>query len=122
MAMLLVVDDSAMDRRLVGGILEKNPDWTVIYAVNGKDALAEIEMHIPDLVLTDMQMPAVGGSALALALRCLKPDLPVVVMSGADEEPDERMKKLAATYLSKPFEAQTLLSTVRRALDLAGAK
>ena len=41
-----------MDRRLVGGILEKNPDWTIIYAVNGKEALVEIEKHIPDLVLT----------------------------------------------------------------------
>ncbi len=45
MATLLVVDDSAMDRRLVGGILDKNPEWTVIYAVNGKEALAEIESH-----------------------------------------------------------------------------
>ena len=46
MATLLVVDDSAMDRRLVGGILDKNPEWTVIYAVNGKEALAEIESLI----------------------------------------------------------------------------
>ncbi|MGA2015917.1 MAG: PAS domain S-box protein [Opitutaceae bacterium] len=121
--MILLVDDEESVREVGTRALRKF-GYRVVTANDGAEAISVFVTHAADvrLLLTDMQMPAVGGSALALALRCLKPDLPVVVMSGADEEPDERMKKLAATYLSKPFEAQTLLSTVRRALDLAGAK
>jgi CheY-like chemotaxis protein len=106
--MILLVDDEESVREVGTRALRKF-GYRVVTANDGAEAISVF-------------VTPVAGSALALALRCLKPDLPVVVMSGADEEPDERMKKLAATYLSKPFEAQTLLSTVRRALDLAGAK
>jgi len=121
--MILLVDDEESVREVGKRALLKF-GYRVVTANDGADAISVFVAHAADvrLLLTDVQMPAVGGSALALALRCLKPDLPVVVMSGADEEPDERLKKLAATFLSKPFEAQTLLATVRRALDGAGAR
>ena len=86
MATLLVVDDSAMDRRLVGGILEKNPDWTIIYAVNGKEAFVETEKHIPDLVLTDMQMPEMNGLELVTAIKEEYPLIPVVLMTAQGSE------------------------------------
>ena len=84
--LLLVVDDSAMDRRLVGGILEKNPDWSILYAVNGKQAIEEIEKHIPDLVLTDMQMPEMNGLELVTAIKEDYPLIPVVLMTAQGSE------------------------------------
>ena len=47
---LLIVDDSAVDRRFVEGLLEASPDWTVRFATNGVEALAVMEEAPPDLV------------------------------------------------------------------------
>ena len=48
MQTLLVVDDSRVDRRLVGGLLQKTGEYEVIYAENGRDALQRLELDIPD--------------------------------------------------------------------------
>src|SRR5580700_6188925 len=121
MATLLVVDDSAMDRRLVGGILDKNPEWSVIYAVNGKEALAEIESHIPDLVLTDMQMPRMNGLELVTAVKEEYPLIPVVLITaqGSEEIAVQALKLGAASYVPKRRLAQELRETVERVLGAA---
>ena len=67
--------------------------------------------------MSDLDMPKVGGYELALALREMKPKLPIIVMSGAIEKDEERLKKFSAAFLPKPFVAQTLLEIVRRTLD-----
>ncbi|MBW3542246.1 MAG: response regulator, partial [Planctomycetes bacterium] len=69
MTRILVVDDSAMDRRLAGGLLEKRAGWSVLFAVDGRDALEQIELHIPELVVTDLQMPNMNGLELVAAVR-----------------------------------------------------
>ncbi len=119
MATLLVVDDSAMDRRLVGGILDKNPEWTVIYAVNGKEAMAEIESHIPDLVLTDMQMPEMNGLQLVTAVKEEYPLIPVVLMTaqGSEEIAVQALRAGAASYVPKRRLSQELRETVERVLS-----
>ena len=61
MPTVLIVDDSAMDRRLAGGLLEREGDWTIFYAVDGNDAMAKVELHIPDVIITDLQMPGMDG-------------------------------------------------------------
>jgi CheY-like chemotaxis protein/anti-sigma regulatory factor (Ser/Thr protein kinase) len=121
MATLLVVDDSAMDRRLVGGILQKNPDWNVIYASQGKEALAEIEKHIPDLVLTDMQMPEMNGLELVAAVKEEYPLIPVVLMTaqGSEEIAVQALKHGAASYVPKRRLASDLRETVERVLGAA---
>jgi CheY-like chemotaxis protein/anti-sigma regulatory factor (Ser/Thr protein kinase) len=119
MATLLVVDDSAMDRRLVGGILDKNPDWNVIYAVNGKEALTEIENHIPDLVLTDMQMPEMNGLQLVTAVKEDYPLIPVVLMTaqGSEEIAVQALRQGAASYVPKRRLSQDLREIVERVLS-----
>ncbi|HEV8070062.1 MAG TPA: response regulator, partial [Planctomycetaceae bacterium] len=119
MATLLVVDDSAMDRRLVGGILDKNPEWTVIYAVNGKEALAEIESHIPDLVLTDMQMPEMNGLQLVTTVKEEYPLIPVVLMTaqGSEEIAVQALRAGAASYVPKRRLSQDLREIVERVLS-----
>jgi len=121
MSTLLVVDDSAMDRRLVGGILEKNPEWNVIYASNGKEALGEVERHIPDLVLTDMQMPEMNGLELVTAIKDEYPLIPVVLMTaqGSEEIAVQALKRGAASYVPKRRLAQELRETVERVLGAA---
>ena len=57
MATILVVDDSLTERRLMGGWLERNGDFSVAYAADGQEALQWLRKNRVDLVLTDMQMP-----------------------------------------------------------------
>ena len=57
MTNILVVDDSAVDRRIVGGLLEQRSDFHVVYAEDGTDALRKMETTRPDIVVTDINMP-----------------------------------------------------------------
>ncbi len=57
MTRVLVVDDCAVDRTLAGEILKKDAGFMIDYARSGEEALQQIERAMPDLVLTDLQMP-----------------------------------------------------------------
>ncbi len=114
MTTVLVVDDSLMDRRLAGGLIEKNADFTVIYAENGKDALDKIELHLPDLVLTDLQMPEMDGLELIQTAQANYPLIPVIMMTskGSEETAVQALKAGAASYVPKHRLAADLLDTI----------
>lgn len=116
MTSILVVDDSAVDRRLAGGLLEKNSDTTIYYAVDGTDALDQVELHIPDIVLTDMQMPNMDGLELVKKIRTKYPLIPVVLMTaqGSEEIAVKALQKGAVSYVPKRKLAQDLLEIIGR--------
>src|SRR5262245_60351752 len=72
-ASILVVDDSPMDRTLVGNLVEQGLGWRVRYASNGTEALASLAQSSPNLVLADLQMPQMNGLELVKAMRDLYP-------------------------------------------------
>jgi two-component system, chemotaxis family, chemotaxis protein CheY len=76
---VLIVDDEAEFRRLINDAL---PELEVIQAEHGKDALERIGENLPDLVITDINMPVMNGVELLKTLRQDYPDLPVVAISG----------------------------------------
>src|SRR5579863_1998784 len=86
MSHLLVVDDSGVDRALAGQLLAKNSEWNVAYACNGKEAIEQFEQHVPDLVVTDLQMPEMNGLELVELVRERHPAVPVVLMTGFGSE------------------------------------
>ena len=86
MQTLLVVDDSRVDRRLVGGLLQKTGEYEVIYAENGRDALQRLELDIPDAVLTDLHMPELNGLELVQAIKRDYPLIPVLLMTAQGSE------------------------------------
>src|SRR5436190_2115996 len=57
MPTILIVDDSATDRRLAGGLLSQLDAMNIEYATDGGDALVKMELHVPDVVVTDLDMP-----------------------------------------------------------------
>ena len=118
MMTVLVVDDSSLDRRLAGGLLQKHSNWEVIFACDGQDALAQIELHLPDLVLTDLQMPKLNGLELVQAVRKEYPLIPVVLMTakGSEEIAVQALQAGAASYVSKRQLADDLVETLERVL------
>ena len=113
---VLVVDDSLSVRKYASLILEGN-NIDVLTAVNGQNALEVLDTESVDLVLTDLEMPVMHGYELLAEIK-RRPDLkslPVLVItSRASEQHRQKAVQMGASgYLVKPFDEQTLLSSVR---------
>ena len=83
---VLVVDDSPVDRRLAGTLLEKDLGCKALYAGNGVEALAVMERELPTVVLTDLLMPEMDGVLLVQALRRRYPQVPIILMTAHGSE------------------------------------
>jgi CheY-like chemotaxis protein/anti-sigma regulatory factor (Ser/Thr protein kinase) len=121
MAYLLVVDDSAMDRRVAGGLLERLGGWQVEFAADGREALTRVAAEVPDLVLTDLQMPEMNGLELVEAMQRDYPLVPVILMTaqGSESIAVQALEQGAASYVPKRKLAQDLCPVVERVLALA---
>lgn len=113
---VLLVDDEPSIRE-VGAALLGHCGYAVLTAEDGPDALATFahpENHI-DVVVTDMIMPFMDGTALIRALRKLRPNVPIIATSGRDEEGARaELQELGVNAcITKPYSRDTLL----RALD-----
>ena len=118
----LVVDDSKVDQRLAGGLLENRVDLTVVYADNGRLALEAIRKSAPDLVLTDLQMPEMDGLQLVREIRQHHPAIPVILMTamGSEEIAAEALRTGAAGYVPKRYLSRDLAQVAERTLALTG--
>ncbi|HUY91332.1 MAG TPA: response regulator [Pirellulales bacterium] len=123
MTTILIVDDSAVDRRLAQGLLEKCPGLSFMYAANGKEAVEQLKVSPPDLVLTDLQMPEMNGLELVKAVREKHPLVPVILMTaqGSEEIAVQALASGAASYVPKARLARELESTVQSVLATARA-
>jgi len=115
--LILIVDDEEPVRTMAADIL-KGHGYRTLTARDGTDAVEVFTAHLPEmrLVLTDLQMPLLGGDALASVLRRLKPGLPVITMSGVDGQNLVAGGEPVPVFLAKPFRAETLLAIVHDTL------
>jgi signal transduction histidine kinase len=113
-AHILIVDDNADMRAYLRRILGEH--WNVEAVADGEAALAAARAWVPDLVLTDVMMPGLGGFELVKALRDEERTrtVPVVLLSAraGEEARIEGLKGGADDYLVKPFSARELLARV----------
>lgn len=123
MPRVLIVDDTAVDRRRAGGLLEETGEWNITYAENGIQALAELERAIPDIVVTDLQMPELDGLELVTRVRAQYPHVPVVIMTamGSDAIAIEALERGAASYVPKSHLNERLRNTVVDVLGMLRA-
>jgi len=123
MPTLLVVDDSAVDRRLIGGLLQQKSVCTIEYAANGVEALAHVKNVMPDLVITDLTMPVMDGLELVREMRTRHPDVPVILMTahGSEVLAIEALEQGAASYVPKSQLADRLPKTMEEVLAMARA-
>jgi CheY-like chemotaxis protein/anti-sigma regulatory factor (Ser/Thr protein kinase) len=121
MAKILVVDDSAVDRRLAGGLLSKDAAFQVQFCENGVEAAAAIAHAQPDLVITDLQMPEMDGLELVEHIKQAFPHLPVILMTsmGSEEIAVHALERGASSYVPKRKLAQDLLRIVRQVMEAA---
>src|SRR3712207_3813658 len=107
---VLVVDDDDAIREVVQEILE-GEGYRVSTAADGREALDRIAQVSPALVLLDMRMPVLSGWDVARELRDRRVDVPVVVMTAAQDARAWAREISAAGYLAKPFDIGDLLDT-----------
>jgi CheY-like chemotaxis protein len=121
MARILVVDDSKVDQHLVGSLLEQMKDVTIVFAGDGREALAQMAKDLPDLVLTDLQMPGMNGLELVGAIRHSYAGVPVVLMTahGSEDVAAAALRRGAASYVPKRDLASHLVETTERVLAVA---
>lgn len=120
---ILIIDDDREIASMLHGVLTSN-GYKVFLSPNGIEGKVQIENLKPDLVITDMMMPRMGGFPVLEYLKTLSSP-PAVIMITANE--GGRHKAYAemlgvADYLRKPFPMEVLLESVRRIFSGASAE
>ena len=90
--------------------------YTVLPAVSAAQALDLLERHHVDLVLTDQMMPGTMGTELARQLRATRPSLPIIIVSGVNEIPDDAV--FADRFVSKVEGPEALFRNIAEVLEL----
>jgi CheY-like chemotaxis protein/anti-sigma regulatory factor (Ser/Thr protein kinase) len=123
MPIILCVDDSEADRKLMGGLLKKEVDWLVQYAGNAQEAYEAIEGTFPDVVVTDLLMPQVNGLELLRVVREKYPHIPVILATshGSEDLAMQALDQGAASYVPKDQLVEKLRDTIEQVLGLAHA-
>ena len=84
---VLIVDDSALMRSLIGKIIDGTPGLTVAdKAMNGRFALQKLERVQPDIIVLDLEMPEMNGIEFLRERKKLKIDIPVIILSSIAKE------------------------------------
>lgn len=120
MSKILIIEDEAAIRRVLTKILSEESDaYQVEDAEDGIEGLEKIKYNDYDLILCDIKMPKMDGVEVLEAVKKIKPEIPVVMISGhGDMETAIQTMRLGAfDYISKPPDLNRLLNTIRNALD-----
>lgn len=121
MANILIVDDSPVERRVASALLSGEPEWHIVESGSADGALLSLDLCPMDLLLTDLQMPGVGGFDLLERVKDRHPDVAVLVLTGCgNEETAVRALEIGADgYIPKRRLRDDLLPAVKRTLALA---
>jgi two-component system response regulator MprA len=106
---VLLAEDEFVQRDSLAEILG-DAGYRVVQAANGLEALRMVERENPAAVVLDLAMPLMSGWDFLRIVRAERPDLPVVLASGADEVPEG-----AVAFLPKPVQVPALLAAVASA-------
>ena len=113
---ILVVDDVPENRKILATIINKNTNYTVTLAPDGRSVLQAIEEDIPDLILLDIMMPGMDGYEVANVLRSKEAtkDIPILFITAVTdvESVVKAFESGGIDYITKPFNKQELLARV----------
>jgi excisionase family DNA binding protein len=114
---VLVVDDEATVREMLGKTLAL-AEYDVDMAPDGRTALDRLRIIPYDLLITDLKMPGVDGLGVIREARRLKPEIPVIIVTGFSTEASaiEAVNLGVSGYLTKPFRVPRVLAVAAKAL------
>lgn len=123
MPIILLVDDSEVDRKLMEGLLSADFDWLISHASSGAEAIQTIKVASPDAVVTDLVMPEMDGMELVARIGEIFPELPVILVTGQDDSSlaTKALRQGAASYVPKTQLTEKLLETVEQVLSVRDA-
>ncbi len=117
---ILHIDDDPIILELVKSVFSGDPSIVVVSCLNAHDALEVVKDLRPDLILSDISMPDMGGLELAHNLKQIDAiaDVPIIFLSGRsrDLEVYDSFRQLAAIVLQKPVDPSYLRSKVMQLL------
>lgn len=113
---VLVVDDEIGPRESLRAILK--PEYQVLVAAEGEQAIHMVEQTPVDVVLLDLRMPGVSGIRVLERIKAINPDIEVILITGyaSYETVLEALRLHAFDYIPKPFNIPQLRNLVRRAV------
>jgi two-component system, chemotaxis family, chemotaxis protein CheY len=119
---ILVVDDAAFMRMMIRDILAKE-GYSILEAVNGRDAVAKFGKSRPDLVTLDVTMPEMDGLEALAAIREIDPSASVLMVSAMGQQAliVAALEAGATDFLIKPFQPTKVLETVKKCLEASDA-
>jgi CheY-like chemotaxis protein len=119
MPKFLVVDDSVLAWQIIGDLMKKSFQGTVVDAIDGEDAVRCLEQQGPfDLIVSDLQMPKMDGLALLAIVKERFPQVPYVILTafGNEEIAVQAIQGGAASYIPKQIVRSRLAGVVRTVL------
>lgn len=115
MNVLFVDDETHVLEALERVLLDLESGWQTRFVSNGRQALAELSKHPYDVVVSDLRMPGIDGSALLTRVAELQPRTVRIVLSGySDQETALKLVRVAHQFLAKPCAAETLHQVIAR--------
>ena len=116
---ILVVDDEPNMLRLLKTILMDKTGYEVTTTNNPLEVSKLLQEDHYDLVVTDLKMPLVDGIDLIGIVRNIDAAMPIIVITayGTIETAEEAIQKGAYDFITKPFRKETILITIKRALE-----
>ena len=118
---ILIVDDSQSQREMMVSLLENN-HFQITTACNGLEAIAQVKLMQPDLIISDIVMPSMNGYDLCRQLRSdpKTKHIPIVLCSTKSTVIDHHwgFKQGADAYINKPFTPTDLVNTVKKLLKI----
>jgi CheY-like chemotaxis protein len=117
---ILFAEDEAVVRTLTKLVLE-GVGYNVLVATDGREAVEMFQQNASEIsiVLLDMTMPVMGGKEAFRRIREIRPDVPVIVLTGYTEDiaREDLGAGVSAGFIQKPYSADTLVAEIRASLD-----
>jgi two-component system, chemotaxis family, chemotaxis protein CheY len=118
MARVLIVDDAAFMRKMLGDVLAKGGHEVIGEGANGTEAIAQYQALRPDIMTLDITMPEKDGLAALREILTLEPSAKIVMCSALGQESKvlEAIKSGAKDFVVKPFQPDRVLDAIGKAL------
>lgn len=119
MEKILIIDDNESLRYTLESVLE-SADFRTKSVEDGFKAIEEVKTKSYDLIICDMKLPKMDGMQILKEIRAIDPDIPFIILTafGDIKNAVDAMKKGATDYLTKPFDNDGMILTIKKALEM----